>query len=130
LQLTKTILVIDDEPTIHRVVRMRCEKRGHRVLSACDGKAGLLIARCENPDLVLLDVNMPDMDGGDVALALANDRQLRSIPVVYHTGMVTADEVAKTVDGRIGSDCFISKQEDTAHFLMHLEHHMACAPVG
>jgi CheY-like chemotaxis protein len=125
VQIKKTVLVIDDEPTIHRVVRMRCQKRGHNVLSTCDGMEGLAIARREKPDLVLLDINMPDMDGGDIALALASDRELRSIPVVYHTGMVSSAEVEKTVDGRIGSEFFISKQQGTAEFLMRLEHHMA-----
>jgi CheY-like chemotaxis protein len=130
MQRKKTVLVIDDEPAIHQVVRMRCRKLGHSILSACTGRAGLLIARHEKPDLVLLDINMPDMDGGEIARKLASERELCSIPVVYHTGMVSADEVEETVDGRIGNDFFISKQHKTDEFLTRLEHHMASVPAA
>jgi CheY-like chemotaxis protein len=77
-----TVLVIDDSPTILKVVQLVLSKAGFRVVTAADGEGGLDVARAERPDLVLLDFVMPKMNGYQVCRALAAEDALRDIPVV------------------------------------------------
>ena len=82
------MLVIDDEVPIHRAFE-RCFRRGgFRVMGAQDGDIGLDLARAEMPDVILLDVNMPRLDGRDVLVRLQNDAQLKDIPVVIITSRI------------------------------------------
>src|SRR6266545_6740075 len=78
----ETVLVIDDSPTILKVVQLVLTKAGFRVLTASDGEAGLAQARQVRPDLILLDFVMPRMNGYQVCRSLAADSSLRGIPVV------------------------------------------------
>jgi CheY-like chemotaxis protein len=78
----ETILVIDDSPTILKVVQLVLSKAGFHITVAPDGEQGLASAREERPDLILLDFVMPRMNGYQVCRALAGDAELRDIPVV------------------------------------------------
>lgn len=80
--MSRTVLTIEDQPDIRRLIRMTLEFKGHRVLEASGGAEGLAMARHERPDLILLDVMMPGISGLDVAQVLAQDPQLASIPTV------------------------------------------------
>ena len=77
-----TVLVIDDDDDVHIVMRRRLEREGIRVISAMSGPAGLDKARSESPDLIVLDVLMPDVDGWTVLTTLKRDAELARIPVV------------------------------------------------
>ena len=77
-----TVLVIDDSPTILKVVQLVLSKAGFRIATAPDGEQGVALARSERPDLILLDFVMPKMNGYQVCRALAADATLRDIPVV------------------------------------------------
>lgn len=79
------LLIIDDEAPIHRAFA-RLFRHGYRVMSAQDGDVGLDLARAEMPDLIILDVNMPCLDGRDVLDRLRADPMLKDIPVVIVTG--------------------------------------------
>ncbi|HVV87974.1 MAG TPA: response regulator, partial [Kofleriaceae bacterium] len=76
------VLVIDDSPTIARVVQLVLTKAGYDVSSATDGEAGLAQARAQRPDLILLDFVMPRLNGYQVCRELAADPGLRDVPVV------------------------------------------------
>src|SRR5205085_7875194 len=76
------VLVIDNSPTIVRVVQLVLTKAGFEVVAAPDGEAGLAAARAQAPDLILLDFVMPKMNGYQVCRELANDPALNEIPVV------------------------------------------------
>jgi DNA-binding response OmpR family regulator len=78
----ETVLVIDDSPTILKVVQLVLTKAGFRVETASDGEAGLASARETRPDLILLDFVMPRMNGYQVCRSLAGDATLRGVPVV------------------------------------------------
>jgi DNA-binding response OmpR family regulator len=78
----ETVLVIDDSPTILKVVQLVLTKAGFRVETAADGEAGLVAARQTRPDLILLDFVMPRMNGYQVCRSLAADGDLRAVPVV------------------------------------------------
>jgi len=88
-----TILTIEDQPDIRRLIQMTLEFQDFRVLEAGGGEAGLAIARKERPDLILLDVMMPGMDGLTVARTLAADPEMRDIPIVMLSALGMANNV-------------------------------------
>ena len=83
--MKKKILIVDDEPDLLRVACFRLEKSGYQIISAVNGKEALELAGKENPDLILLDVRLPLMEGPDVCLCIKKDDKLRNIPVVLFT---------------------------------------------
>jgi DNA-binding response OmpR family regulator len=95
------ILLIDDEVSICRVVRRIIEADAipHQVLMAHEGKDGLRLAAKEKPDLILLDVNMPGMDGLTVLEKLGADRKTKFIPVIMLTGDDTLETKQEALQG-------------------------------
>ncbi len=85
--MPKTILVVDDEPDAVDFVREVLEGEGYNVITASDGAKGLSTMRSETPDLVILDVQMPEMDGFQVFQEMKRDDALKPIPVVMLTGI-------------------------------------------
>lgn len=85
--MNKTILTIDDQADIRRLVRMTLEYDGYTVLEASEGQEGLALARSRRPDLILLDVMMPGIDGLMVSKTLQADPQLCRIPVIMLTAL-------------------------------------------
>ncbi|MFH1218986.1 MAG: response regulator [Candidatus Eisenbacteria bacterium] len=85
--MPKTILVIDDEQDAVDFVTEILEGAGRRVISENDGRAGLVAIRAERPDLVVLDVQMPKMNGFEVFEAMQKEDSLKSIPVIMLTGI-------------------------------------------
>ena len=88
--MAHTVLTIEDQPDIRRLIRMTLEFKGFEVLEAGDGLSGLALARQARPDLILLDVMMPGMDGLTVGKTLAEDPELRRIPVVMLSALGSA----------------------------------------
>ena len=91
----KRILVIDDEPDIIRIIAFRLEKAGYDVIIAENGREGLLLAREENPDLILLDWNIPLIHGRDVCIAFRDDRLLGTVPVIVMSAGTEVMEIDK-----------------------------------
>jgi len=100
----KTILVVDDEPKIVRLARDYLEHAGFSVLSAHDGKAALAVARFDKPDLIVLDLGLPEMDGLDVTRAL---RKNSNVPIIMLTAR--AEEADKLIGLELGADDYITK---------------------
>ena len=100
----KTVLVVDDEPQIVQLVRDYLEHGGFAVLSAGDGPTALRIARTQHPDLVILDLGLPGLDGLDVTRSLRRDG---AVPII----MLTArdDESDKLVGLELGADDYMTK---------------------
>ncbi len=92
----KRILCIEDEPEMIDLIRLILGRRGFEVLGAAGGKAGLDSVRAEHPDLVLLDLMMPDMDGWEVYQQMKADEATKNIPVI----VVTAK--AQSIDKVLG----------------------------
>jgi two-component system alkaline phosphatase synthesis response regulator PhoP len=99
-----TILVVDDEPKIVKQARDYLERGGFRVLTAADGTTALAVARHERPDLVVLDLNLPGMDGLDVCRAL---RRASDVPIVMLTARV--EETDRLIGLELGADDYITK---------------------
>lgn len=91
-----TVLIVDDDPDIVRLLTMTLRSEGFRLLTASDGDAALTLARAERPDLVLLDWNMPGRNGLEVCRALRaeDDPRLRHVPVVLLTAQAGAEDTA------------------------------------
>ncbi len=100
----KTILVVDDEPKIVQLARDYLEHAGFAVLTAHDGKAALAAARSARPDLVVLDLGLPEKDGLDVAREL---RVASNVPIVMLTGR--SEESDKLVGLELGADDYVTK---------------------
>lgn len=90
---TTTILTIEDQPDIRRLIRMTLEFKGFEVLEAADGPQGLAVARARRPALILLDVMMPGVDGLTVSRTLAADPVLGRIPLVMLSALGTPADV-------------------------------------
>lgn len=100
----KTILVVDDEPKIVQLARDYLERTGFAVLTAGDGKSALAAARAEKPDLMVLDLGLPDMDGLDVARAV---RKESNVPIIMLTAR--GEETDKLVGLELGADDYMTK---------------------
>lgn len=102
-----TILVVEDEPDLREVVRYNLEREGFRILESEDGEEGLDLLREQLPDLVLLDIMLPGMDGIEICRSIKYDPHTRSIPVI----MVTArgDESDIVLGLGVGADDYIIK---------------------
>jgi DNA-binding response OmpR family regulator len=101
------VLVIDDEAPIRLLCRVNLEAEGMTVLEAPDGPSGLDIARVERPDVVLLDVMMPGLDGWRVAEQLLEDRRTADIPIVFLTARADLRDRARGMD--VGGLDYITK---------------------
>jgi|SRR6478735_3987248 len=102
-----TVLVIDDEAPIRLLCRVNLEAEGMPVLEARDGPSGLETARSETPDVILLDVMMPGLDGWGVAEALLEDARTAEIPIIFLTARAEFRDRARGLD--IGGVDYITK---------------------
>ena len=101
------VLVIDDEAPIRLLCRVNLEAEGMDVLEAADGPSGLEQARERQPDVVLLDVMMPGLDGWQVAEELIDDERTGSIPIVFLTARAEARDRARGLD--LGGIDYVTK---------------------
>jgi DNA-binding response OmpR family regulator len=101
------VLVIDDEAPIRLLCRVNLEAEGMSVLEAADGPSGLEKARAEAPDVVLLDVMMPGLDGWRVAEELLDDPRTASIPIVFLTARAELRDRARGID--LGGIDYVTK---------------------
>lgn len=101
------ILIVEDEMNIRQLVRYNLEKEGFQVLEATDGLQGLKMAKLEKPELVLLDLMLPEMDGLEVCRSLKGNPGTAALPVI----MVTAksEEIDKVIGLELGADDYLTK---------------------
>jgi len=101
------VLVIDDEAAIRLLCRVNLEAEGMDVLEASDGAAGLELARSEPPDVILLDVMLPGLDGWQVAEQLVEDARTESVPIVFLTARAEVRDRARGLD--LGGIDYVTK---------------------
>jgi len=102
--LVKKILVVDDEPTLVATLKYNLEREGYQVATATDGEAAVSVARAEHPDVILLDIMLPGIDGFDVCRIL---RREMTAPILMLTAKT--DEVDKVVGLELGADDYVTK---------------------
>ncbi|GAA5500575.1 alkaline phosphatase synthesis transcriptional regulatory protein PhoP [Deinococcus xinjiangensis] len=119
--MEQRILLIEDNPDITRVVQYELEQAGYNVITAPDGITGLTSARENNPDLVILDLGLPDFDGAEIARRL---RKTSSVPIIILTAMDAVDRKVNLLEA--GADDYMTKpfhsEELVARVKVQLRH--------
>ena len=115
----KRILLVDDEPLTLQMLTDILRASGFETLTAHDGAEGLARARAERPDLLILDVMMPKLDGFKVARLLKSDRNYRHIPIIVLTARAGAAD--SELSRQAGADCHLMKPIDPEALLTHVK---------
>ncbi len=123
--MKKTILLIEDNPQNRYLVQFLLETRGYEILQAETGSQGLEMAANHRPDLILLDIQLPGMDGHAVARALKSDPQLKAIPIVAVTSYAMVGDREKCLAA--GAEGYIEKPIDPESFGAEVERFLSVA---
>jgi len=105
--VTERILVVDDEPDILDVVAYNLEQAGYRVSAVRDGRSAIAEAERQRPDLVVLDIMLPDLSGMEVCRSLRRSEKTRGVPILMLTAR--SDEVDRVVGFEVGADDYVTK---------------------
>jgi two-component system, OmpR family, response regulator len=120
----KRILAVDDQASNTRLVKLYLEQtNNYLVREENNAKAALSTAEEFLPDLILLDVMMPGMDGGELAASIKASPKLKSVPIVFLTAVVTKGEV-ETGHGQVGGHPFLAKPVVLSEMVTCLKHHL------
>jgi chemosensory pili system protein ChpA (sensor histidine kinase/response regulator) len=101
------VLVVDDSITVRRVTQRLLERNGMRVLTARDGMDAVAVMQENTPDIILLDIEMPRMDGYEVAAHVRSDARLRDVPIIMITSRVGEKHRARAIE--LGVDDYLGK---------------------
>lgn len=116
------ILLVEDDEQITRIVQIKLKNKGYAVLSAPDGGAGLDLIRRERPDLVLLDVMMPVMDGYTLLRTLKADPELVAIPVIMLSAKGQERDILQGIEG--GAVDYVVKPFSPSELVARVERHL------
>ncbi|MEO0092904.1 MAG: response regulator, partial [candidate division WOR-3 bacterium] len=105
--MAKRILVVDDEARVLAVIQKRLESAGYEVITAMDGTEGLKKAREENPDLIILDLILPKLNGYQVCAILKRDSYYKKIPILMLTARSQERDIEEGM--RVGADAYMTK---------------------
>jgi two-component system cell cycle response regulator DivK len=108
------VLIVEDNVDNYELVRFLLERAGYQVLSAANGVEGVDAAKREQPDLILMDLSMPEMDGWNATSHLKSDEQTRHIPVLALTAHTLPGDRKRAIDA--GCDGYISKPINVSSF--------------
>src|SRR5258706_15684320 len=114
-----TVLIVEDNEKNLKLVRDVLKLKGYRVLEAMNATSGLALARNERPDLILMDIQLPDIDGITALRTIRKDERIARTPVVAGSASAMPDEQQKIVAP--GFDAYITKPIDMKHFLETVE---------
>lgn len=113
------ILYIEDDEMNRDMLSRRLERRGYQVILALNGEEGVAIAQSEAPDLILMDLSLPVMNGWEAARRLKGDHQTRSIPIIALTAHAMEGDMQKAIES--GCDDYDSKPIDLPQLLVKIE---------
>jgi CheY-like chemotaxis protein len=115
------ILVIDDEEDICHFTKSVLERTGKfEVAVSTDSARGIDLAKTNHPDLVILDINMPEIDGGEVAQTLHEFKSTSDIPIIFLTGLLKKEEIEND-SGKIGAHTYIAKPASPQELIEKIE---------
>jgi len=117
--MTKRIVLAEDEPQIAKLVEFKLKKEGYQVTWKENGEEALEAIKRERPDLILLDIMMPVMDGYEVLRQIKEDEKLRDIPVIMLTARAQERDVVKGIDS--GAEDYIIKPFHPAELLSRVK---------
>ena len=115
ITIPKKILIVEDDPSFSRAITHIIEKEGYDVISASNGMAGLRMAKDENPDLLILDVMLPGLDGFEICSRLRQDPLTAKLPIIMLSAK--GQDVDKTTGLKVGASEYLTKPIDRALLL-------------
>jgi CheY-like chemotaxis protein len=113
------VLVIDDEPDVRWLIRMSLERAGHEVIDAEDGLRGIALAMKQRPEIIVLDLMMPVLDGYGVLAELSKDPRTAAVPVVVLSARAIPDEAERAAEA--GARRFLEKPFDPDELAIELD---------
>jgi len=105
--MAQTILIIDDDIDTLKLVGIMLERKGFRILASTTGNKGLQLAKDEHPDLILLDIMIPDIDGYEIARTVRSNSDTETIPIIMFTARSQVDDKVEGLEA--GADAYITK---------------------
>jgi DNA-binding response OmpR family regulator len=126
--MAKKILIVDDEEDIAFSLARRLSAAGFEVICAEDGAEGLRRAQTENPDLVILDLMLPKMDGYKVCRLLKFDERYKQIPIIMLSARSQQEDVA--LGRETGAECYMTKPCDSGELLEKIKEHLGAPAAG
>ena len=117
--MPNSILIIDDEPRITAALMTRLEAAGYTVYHAINGLAGVEAAAMYEPDAIILDIRMPDIDGYETCTRIRRLPRLNDVPIVFLSANVQDEAIHKS--NTVGGDCFISKPYESSAIINTVE---------
>lgn len=112
----KKIIIVEDENFLVDMYKLKFEQAGFDVLTAENGKRGLELSLKEKPDLILLDIVLPEMDGFEVLAELKKNKQTKDIPVLIFSNLGQKEEIEKGI--KLGADAYVVKANYTPEQLI------------
>ena len=113
------ILAVDDDAMVLAVIKKRLEFAGYEVITAMEGLEGLKKARSENPDLIVLDLILPNLNGYQICAMLKRDSKYRNIPIIMLTSRSQKADIAEGM--KAGADAYITKPYDPDEFIAKIQ---------
>ncbi|OGN90399.1 MAG: hypothetical protein A2Z70_00885 [Chloroflexi bacterium RBG_13_48_17] len=113
--IPKKILIVEDDPSFSRAINHIILKEGYDVITASNGLAGLRMAKDENPDLLILDVMLPGLDGFEICSQLRQNPQTEKLPIIMLSAK--GQEIDKTTGLKVGANEYLTKPIDRALLL-------------
>jgi putative two-component system response regulator len=113
-----TVLIADDEPAARRLLRRILEQADYRVIEAATGREALELAKSDRPDIFILDITMPDVDGVEICREIKTDPATHLTPVIHITGITTREQRIRALTA--GSDDFVGKPFDIEELLIRV----------
>ena len=117
--MSSKVLIVDDEPNILMSLEFLLKKSGYKVFIARDGREALDIVEKELPDIILLDVMMPEVDGYEVCQKIKNDKETAHIKIVFLSAKTKQEDIDKGYE--LGADLYISKPFSTRNLITKVD---------
>ncbi len=118
MKTAKKILIADDEPSVVKILGKRLRENGYKIIAANDGARTIELVQREKPDLIVLDIRMPEKNGYTVFQDLRESICARSIPIVFFTAL--SPEEAKEKATQLGADGFVPKSAGTEEVVVRI----------
>ena len=117
--MSKKIVVVEDHPAVRRVLTLSLRQRGYEIVEAITGRSGIALTSEENPDLVLVDLSLPDLSGLEVAKRIKQNPETAKIPLVALSGCTERELALKTLES--GMAAYLTKPAATQELVNVIE---------
>lgn len=117
--MSKKILIVEDEDIIAKVLSIRLENQGYKTVLAYDGEEGFKKAKSEKPDLIIIDIGLPKLDGNTLCELIKKHKYLQNIPVIMLTGKKLVGDMETAFNS--GADAYINKPYNWERLLHHIK---------